>query len=115
MRILEANERITLFYILQEFRAIYKTRNQLLESTPDSGKRVKGRDQKSYPATRPTRTKPQTSKPLDAQHIEERIKDLYMDLLRRCEDEAALLRAEAFLNTLRTLAEGRAKLVLQSQ
>lgn len=85
------------------------------EQTPEPVKRVKGRDQKSYPAKRPTGTKPQTSKGFDAQRIEERIKDLYMDWLRRCEDEDALNRADAFLNTLRTLAEGRAKLVLQGE
>ena len=83
--------------------------------TPQPQKRVKGRDQKSYPGQRPTGKKPQPSKRFDAQKIEERIKDLYMGWLGRCEDEAALLRAEAFLNTLRTFAEGRAKLVLQGE
>jgi hypothetical protein len=89
-----------------------------LSVTPEPAKpekRVKGRDRKSYPAQRPTGTKLQPSKGFDTQKIEERIKDLYMDWLRRCEDEDALNRADAFLNTLRVLAEGRAKLVLQGE
>ena len=77
--------------------------------------RVKRKGGGTYPAQRPTGTKPQPAKNFDAQKIEERIKDLYMDWLRRCEDEDALNRADAFLGTLRTLAEGRAKLVLQGE
>jgi hypothetical protein len=36
-----------------------------------------------------------------------------MDWLRHCEDESALLRVDAFLGTLKTLMDGRAKFVLQ--
>jgi hypothetical protein len=77
--------------------------------------RVKRKGGGTYPAQRPAGTKPQPSKSFDAQHIEARIKALYVDWLRRCEDEAALSRADAFLTTLRTLAEGRAKLMLQGK
>jgi hypothetical protein len=77
--------------------------------------RVKRKGGGTYPAQRPAATKPQPSKGFDAQPIEERIKALYLDWLRRCEDEAALSRADALLKTLRTLAEGRAKLLLQRE
>jgi hypothetical protein len=63
----------------------------------------------------PTGTKTQTSKLFDELRVAQRIKDLYMDWLRRCEDETALLRADAFLNTLRMLVEGRAKFLNQTE
>jgi transposase len=59
--------------------------------------RVKRKGGGTYPAQRPAGTKPQPSKGFDAQPIEERIKALYLDWLRRCEDEAALSRADALL------------------
>jgi hypothetical protein len=87
---------------------------EVVETAPPSGitaKHVKETVKRAK--STPTGTKTQTPTRFDELRVAERMKDLYMGWLQWCEDEAALLRAESFLNTLRSLAEGRAKMVLQ--
>jgi transposase-like protein len=58
--------------------------------------------------TTPT-SAPSTPRAFDAHGIETKLKGLYMDWLRHCEDHTSLERAHAFLNTLSDLAMGRAR------
>jgi transposase-like protein len=75
---------------------------------PKTPKRIKRKGGGTYPDKRPAATKPKTPKAFDAEDIESQIKDLYMDWLRRCEDNNALGVAQAFIKTLSDLAQGRA-------
>ena len=56
-------------------------------------------------------TTPKAPKLFDVQTITTKIKELYMDWLRHCDDDDTLETAQFFLNTLSDLAQGRAMLL----
>ena len=86
---------------------LFSTPESEVTEPPTPEKRTRGRDQKSYPAQRPTGTKIKTPKAFDVEDIGSKIKNLYMDWLKHCETEDALETAQFFLNTLSDLAQGR--------
>jgi hypothetical protein len=62
---------------------------------------------KATGTTPPKTTTPKPPKIFDVQDIKTKIKELYMDWLKHCEDDDALETAQFFLNTLSDLAQGR--------
>ena len=87
-----------------------------VQTAPPSGITAKHVQEtvKRVKATGTTPTQTPTSKApklFDVQTITMRIKELYMDWLRHCDDDDTLETAQFFLNTLSDLAQGRAMLL----
>ena len=86
---------------------------EVVKTAPPSGvtaQHVKATVRRAKGQTTTPRTPPPNR--FDVEAAEKHIRELFMDWLRHCDDEDAMIRMDNFLNTLTMLSNGRAKFVM---